>query len=57
VHDPADELEGIAVDGADVPKPRTESPSSADLLSAELDRFGRDPSFEDAVRAAAETSG
>ena len=56
VHDPADQVERVAVDGDDVPKPRGESPSPADLLSAELDRFGRDRAYEDAVRAVAELS-
>jgi glucose-6-phosphate dehydrogenase assembly protein OpcA len=53
VHDPADELEQVAVDGEEVPKPKSEPQTPADLLSAELDRFGRDRIFEEAVGRAA----
>ncbi|HVV59046.1 MAG TPA: glucose-6-phosphate dehydrogenase assembly protein OpcA [Gaiellaceae bacterium] len=49
-----DEAPALAVrlGGEELPSPRTPTPSPSDLLSAELDRFGRDPVFEDAVRAA-----
>ena len=53
VHDEADEVELVAVDGEPMPAPRGERLTASDLLSAELDRFGRDPVFEQAVRAAA----
>lgn len=49
----AEELERVSVDGEEVPPPRGPQPGSSDLLSAELDRFGRDPIYEEAVRAAA----
>jgi hypothetical protein len=54
VHDPADELAEVAVDGEEVPKPKGDRPDPADLLSAELDRFGRDRSYEASVQAAAQ---
>jgi hypothetical protein len=38
------------VDGEPVEPPNEQS-SPSDLLSAELDRFGRDPVYEAAVRA------
>lgn len=52
-HEGADELHSVAVDGDVVGPPRTESPDPSQLLSAELDQFGRDPIYEAAVRAAA----
>jgi glucose-6-phosphate dehydrogenase assembly protein OpcA len=52
-HEGADELHSVAVDGHVVGPPRTESPDPSQLLSAELDQFGRDPIYEAAVRAAA----
>ena len=51
-HRSATELERIAVDGEPVPPPRGAAPSASDLLSAELDVFGRDPIYEAAVNAA-----
>ena len=48
----AKELLRVAVDGAAVDTPRGGPPSPSDLLSAELDVFGRDPIYEAAVRAA-----
>jgi hypothetical protein len=56
VHDAADELEAVSVDGKDVPSPTGERSSPADLLSAELDRYSRDRIYEEAVRRAAELS-
>ena len=50
-HRSASELERVAVDGEPVPPPRGAAPSASDLLSAELDVFGRDPIYEAAVRA------
>jgi hypothetical protein len=52
-HEEADELESVAVDGEPVAPPAGERPTSSDLLSAELDQFGRDPVYEEALRAAA----
>jgi glucose-6-phosphate dehydrogenase assembly protein OpcA len=52
VHDAADELESVSVDGGACRIP-PERPSPSDLLSAELDEFGRDPIYEAAARAAA----
>jgi glucose-6-phosphate dehydrogenase assembly protein OpcA len=51
-HRSAAELERVAVDGEPVPPPPGAPPSPSDLLSAELDVFGRDPVYEAAVRAA-----
>jgi glucose-6-phosphate dehydrogenase assembly protein OpcA len=51
-HEDAERLERIAVDGQEVPRPAGEPPSGSDLLSEELDQFGRDPAYEDAARAA-----
>jgi hypothetical protein len=49
--EPADELESVSVDGEPCPTPR-ERLSGSDLLSAELDEFGRDPVYEAAALAA-----
>jgi glucose-6-phosphate dehydrogenase-like protein OpcA len=51
-HEPAAEVETVEADGQAVPAPSETPPSPGDLLSAELDRFGRDRIYEDAVRAA-----
>jgi glucose-6-phosphate dehydrogenase assembly protein OpcA len=51
-HRAAPELERVAVDGEAVTPPRGGSPSSSDLLSAELEQFGRDSVYESAVTAA-----
>jgi glucose-6-phosphate dehydrogenase assembly protein OpcA len=51
-HRSAAELERVAVDGAPVAPPRGATPSASDLLSAELDVFGRDRVYEQAVSAA-----
>jgi glucose-6-phosphate dehydrogenase assembly protein OpcA len=45
-------LTRVAVDGEPVEPPRGGPPSPSDLLSAELDLFGRDPIYEAAVKAA-----
>ncbi|MGH3105549.1 MAG: glucose-6-phosphate dehydrogenase assembly protein OpcA [Gaiellaceae bacterium] len=51
-HDDAAGLESVALDGRDVPRPRGERPTASDLLSDELEQFGRDHVYEAAVRAA-----
>ena len=48
----ADTVQALAVDGDAVPAPVGDVASASDLLSAELDAFGRDPVYEAAVRAA-----
>jgi len=50
-HRAAPELERVAVDGEPVAPPRGAAPTASDLLSTELDVFGRDPIYEAAVRA------
>jgi glucose-6-phosphate dehydrogenase assembly protein OpcA len=50
-HDEADELTEIAVDG-EACEPPQERLTASDLLSAELDEFGRDPVYEAAARRA-----
>jgi hypothetical protein len=50
-HDEADDLAAVDVDGEPCPVPH-ERPSASDLLSAELDEFGRDPVYEAAARSA-----
>jgi hypothetical protein len=52
VREPADAVEAVAVDGEDVPTPGEPPRSASDLLSDELDRFSRDPVYEEAVKAA-----
>ncbi|MBD0348023.1 MAG: glucose-6-phosphate dehydrogenase assembly protein OpcA [Thermoleophilia bacterium] len=54
VHEPADELEWVAVDCTEVEQPPEPVRSPSELLSEQLDRFGRDPVYEAAVRAAAD---
>jgi glucose-6-phosphate dehydrogenase assembly protein OpcA len=51
VHRAAPELRRVAVDGEAVAPPPGQAPSASDLLSAELDQFGRDRVYEAAVRA------
>jgi glucose-6-phosphate dehydrogenase assembly protein OpcA len=51
-HRSAAELERVLVDGEAVQPPRGGAPSASDLLSGELDIFGRDPVYEAAVTAA-----
>ena len=50
-HRTATEIERVAVDAEPVARPRGWPPNPSDLLSAELDIFGRDPIYEAAVRA------
>jgi hypothetical protein len=50
-HRSAPELERVALDGKTVPPPRCPALDASDLLSAELDVFGRDAIYEAAVRA------
>jgi hypothetical protein len=45
-------LEGIDLDGVATPFPPGDAPNPSDVLSAELDRYSRDPVYEAAVRAA-----
>jgi glucose-6-phosphate dehydrogenase assembly protein OpcA len=51
-HEPSDRLVGVDLDGEPAPFPPGGRPADADLLSEELDKFGRDRIYEDAVRAA-----
>jgi hypothetical protein len=51
-HVPAERLEGIDLDGEPAPFPPGDPPKPSDVLSDELDRFGREPIYEAAVRAA-----
>jgi glucose-6-phosphate dehydrogenase assembly protein OpcA len=51
-HDPAERLEGVALDGEAVPLPPGEPPAPSDVLSDELERYTRDPVYEAAVLAA-----
>jgi hypothetical protein len=53
VHENADAVELVAVDGKPVEVPRTERQSASDLLSDALDEFGRDRVYERASSAAA----
>jgi hypothetical protein len=54
--DPAETLLGVEVDGNPAPFPAGDPPRPSDLLSEELDRFGRDPVYEAAVVAAVDGS-
>lgn len=47
-----DAVQAVWVDGEPVEPPAGEPPTPSELLSAELDAFGRDPVFEAAVAAA-----
>jgi glucose-6-phosphate dehydrogenase assembly protein OpcA len=51
-HEPAERLEGVALDGEPVPLPPGEPPTPSDVLSDELERFTPDPVYEAAVIAA-----
>ncbi len=55
-HEPAEKLEGVALDGETVPLPPGDPPAPSDVLSEELERFGRDAVYEAAVLAAAATA-
>jgi glucose-6-phosphate dehydrogenase assembly protein OpcA len=50
--DEAELLEGVELDGEPAPFPPGAAPPPGELLSDELDRYGRDPVYEAAVRAA-----
>ena len=50
-HEPAGEVELVAIDGEDVPAPRAKRTSSSDLLSDQLEIFARDRIYEEAVSA------
>jgi len=56
VHEAAEQLESVTVGGEPCPLPR-ERLSGSDLLSAELDEFGRDLVYEAAALAAAREPG
>jgi glucose-6-phosphate dehydrogenase assembly protein OpcA len=45
-------IEGVDLDGEPAPFPPGKPPAASDVLSAQLDRYGRDPIYEAAVRAA-----
>jgi len=51
--DERDRLEGIDLDGKPAPFPPGRPPAASDVLSAQLDRFGRDRVYEAATAAAA----
>ena len=51
-HDPSDKLVGVELDSEPAPFPPGDPPSGADVLSEELDTFGRDRIYEAAVRSA-----
>ncbi|MGZ4358680.1 MAG: glucose-6-phosphate dehydrogenase assembly protein OpcA [Gaiellaceae bacterium] len=51
-NDPAEKLEGVDLDGQPAPFPAGQAPAPADLLSDELEWFGRDPVYEVALAAA-----
>jgi glucose-6-phosphate dehydrogenase assembly protein OpcA len=51
-HRSAEQLERVAIDDEPVAAPRGGPPNPSDLLSAELDQFGRDRIYEAAVTAA-----
>jgi glucose-6-phosphate dehydrogenase assembly protein OpcA len=47
-----EEVESVGIDGQQVASPGGERPTQSDLLSDQLDVFGRDPIYEQAVAAA-----
>lgn len=51
-HEPAERLEGVELDGKAAPFPPGDPPAASDLLSDELERYSRDPIYEEAVTAA-----
>jgi len=51
-HEQSDRLVGVELDGESAPFPAGDPPSGSDVLSEELDTFGRDRIYEGAVRAA-----
>ena len=50
-HEPAGEVELVEVDGRPAEPPRLEPLTPSDLLSDQLELFGRDRIFEEAVRS------
>jgi glucose-6-phosphate dehydrogenase assembly protein OpcA len=50
-HEPAEKLEGVALDGEAVPLPPGDPPAPSDVLSDELESFTPDPVYEAAVLA------
>jgi glucose-6-phosphate dehydrogenase assembly protein OpcA len=50
-HEPAETLEGVALDGEAVPLPPGDPPAPSDVLSDELERFTPDPIYEASVLA------
>jgi len=52
-YEPADSLTAVEIDGNPAPFPPGDPPPPSELLSEELDRFERDPIYEEAVRSAA----
>ena len=50
-HEPAGEIELVEVDGRDARPERLDALSPADLLSEQLELFGRDRMYEEAVRS------
>jgi Glucose-6-phosphate dehydrogenase subunit len=50
-HEHDDRLRGVEIDGRPTPFPPGDPPHPSELLSEELDRFGRDRIYEEAVRA------
>jgi glucose-6-phosphate dehydrogenase assembly protein OpcA len=50
--EPAEDIEAVAVDGRELGPPPSEPLSSSELLSGELESFGRDRVYEAAVEAA-----
>jgi hypothetical protein len=50
-HEPAGEVELVEVDGREARRARPEPRTPSDLLSEELERFGRDRVYEEAVRS------
>jgi Glucose-6-phosphate dehydrogenase subunit N-terminal domain/Glucose-6-phosphate dehydrogenase subunit C-terminal domain len=50
-HDPAERLEGVALDGEPVQLPPGDPPTPSDVLSDELERYTADPVYEAAVFA------
>ena len=51
-HERAERLEAVSIDGDEVPPPQDPDPPSSELLSAELEVFGRDRVYEEAVTRA-----
>ena len=52
-HEPAEQLEGVTLDGEAVSLPPGDPPAPSDVLSDELERFTPDPVYEAAVLATA----